>query len=283
VLRHNTDDYTPGSSLYIFDLFRDKPALLYSHASAGYSSVFTTTIAGFDPYADAINGLNGKVDWQDLDELALSFYLEKKNDDGSLDVRMFGNHIQVKNPAGQSQVYHVRRVETLSYPLHVLVDGVPGTYRVSEGEVLVDLTIPAGASQDVLFAYNTGLTFIPASGQIGVTEGGAVATYQVRLEAQPQSDIMVTLAPGAQVTVSPSALIFTPDNWNIPQTVTVTAVDDLLSEARPHKAVIQHTLSSTSLFYNHIQDDLVVLVMDNEPMQIYFPFLHQGKNGSWPK
>ena len=54
-----------------------------------------------------------------------------------------------------------------------------------------------------------------------VAEGGN-ATYTVKLDAQPASDVVITVSSdNTDVTVSPATLTFTPSNWSTAQTVTV--------------------------------------------------------------
>ncbi|MDD2815965.1 MAG: SMP-30/gluconolactonase/LRE family protein [Thiotrichaceae bacterium] len=65
-----------------------------------------------------------------------------------------------------------------------------------------------------------------SSTSINVTEAGATGSYTVKLSTQPASDVTINLTPNAQVTISPATLTFTTTNWNTPQTVTVTAVDN---------------------------------------------------------
>ncbi|MFO1326856.1 MAG: Calx-beta domain-containing protein [Rubrivivax sp.] len=62
------------------------------------------------------------------------------------------------------------------------------------------------------------------------TEGGQTATFTVRLSAQPTSNVSVAVGSDdtGEGTVGPSALTFTPANWNQAQTVTVTGADDPL-------------------------------------------------------
>ncbi len=68
------------------------------------------------------------------------------------------------------------------------------------------------------------------SGSTVVTEGGTTDTFTIALTAQPASNVVlnVTGSNSNEATVSPSVLTFSPGNWNVPQTVTVTGVDDLL-------------------------------------------------------
>jgi len=63
------------------------------------------------------------------------------------------------------------------------------------------------------------------------------STFQVRLTAQPSSNTTVTLSSNDQgaATVAPASLTFTPANWNVFQTVTVSGVQDadVLNEMVP--------------------------------------------------
>jgi uncharacterized delta-60 repeat protein len=65
-----------------------------------------------------------------------------------------------------------------------------------------------------------------------VSETGTTGTFTVVLDAQPTSDVVIsaTSADTGEVTVSPATLTFTAANWNTPQTVTITGVNDSLSD-----------------------------------------------------
>ena len=65
-----------------------------------------------------------------------------------------------------------------------------------------------------------------------VTEGGGQATFPVRLLVQPTAAVTVAVSSrdASEGTVAPSSLVFTTDNWNTAQTVTVTGVDDTLND-----------------------------------------------------
>ena len=72
-----------------------------------------------------------------------------------------------------------------------------------------------------------------------VTEGGGFDTFAVELSEQPDSDVTVTLDPattdislGMESAGDPLVLTFTDGNWNTPQTVTVLAYVDALSEGQ---------------------------------------------------
>ena len=57
---------------------------------------------------------------------------------------------------------------------------------------------------------------------------GRSGTYTVVLTSQPAADVTVAIGdhPAGRATVSPTSLTFTADNWNTPQTVTITSAED---------------------------------------------------------
>ena len=57
---------------------------------------------------------------------------------------------------------------------------------------------------------------------------GASGTYTVALASQPAADVTVEISqrPTGRATVTPASLTFTADNWNTPQTVTITSTED---------------------------------------------------------
>lgn len=69
--------------------------------------------------------------------------------------------------------------------------------------------------------------------QIFVGEGGIDDSYDVVLTSIPWHPVIVTIIPlhANQTRAATSQLIFTPNSWNTPQTVVVSAVDDSNSEA----------------------------------------------------
>ena len=54
---------------------------------------------------------------------------------------------------------------------------------------------------------------------------GSTGTYTVKLDTQPSGDVTVTIndPSNTDVTADPATLTFTVQNWQTPQTVTVTA------------------------------------------------------------
>ena len=77
-----------------------------------------------------------------------------------------------------------------------------------------------------------------------INEGGS-DTYTVVLNTEPAGEVKVTISgnAGTDVTLDKTELTFTTGNWNVPQTVTVTAEhdDDVVEDT----ATLTYTLSST--------------------------------------
>ena len=80
---------------------------------------------------------------------------------------------------------------------------------------------------------------------VTVTEGGNSATYKVALTSEPTAE--VTITPMAfsgdtdAVTLSPPALIFTPEDWDTPKEVKVTVVAD--ADPDDETMTITHTVA----------------------------------------
>ncbi|MEL7146841.1 MAG: Calx-beta domain-containing protein, partial [Bacteroidota bacterium] len=75
---------------------------------------------------------------------------------------------------------------------------------------------------------NAGFSIVESSGSTDVTEAGGTDTYTVVLDAEPASNVVISVSSGdtGEATVSTASLTFTNANWDTPQTVTVTGVDD---------------------------------------------------------
>ena len=65
---------------------------------------------------------------------------------------------------------------------------------------------------------------------VSVSEGATTETFTVVLDVEPVGNVVfdITSADTGEATVSPATLTFTTGNWNNPQTVTVTGVDDFI-------------------------------------------------------
>lgn len=126
---------------------------------------------------------------------------------------------------------------------------------------MAGLLTAAGVSiNTVAAASDAGVTVTETNGSTDVAEGGTTDTYDVVLDSQPAADV----SPGSEVSTEKSKLVFTPLNWDTPQTVTVSAVDDAQNE-NAHQGSIVHTASSVDPNYDGIAVcDVTVSITDND-------------------
>lgn len=107
--------------------------------------------------------------------------------------------------------------------------------------------------QDATFSFTTGSTpgvaISETASSTDVTEGGATDTYSVVLDSLPTDSVVVTATGNADVSVS-GPLTFTVGNWNVPQDITVTAVNDSIDEVSLENATITHAAASTDVNYD---------------------------------
>ncbi|WP_460985632.1 ExeM/NucH family extracellular endonuclease [Spirosoma fluminis] len=109
-----------------------------------------------------------------------------------------------------------------------------------------------------------------------VTEGGANDTYTLQLTSQPTADVTVTLSAGSRLSVSPNPLTFTPTNYSVAQTVTVTAVNDNAYQGTT-PAQITHAVTSSDATYNGFAAVPVsVTVIDNDPQLTASPTIAEN-------
>ncbi|MBL8338867.1 MAG: VCBS repeat-containing protein, partial [Rhodoferax sp.] len=111
-----------------------------------------------------------------------------------------------------------------------------------------------------------------SDGATAVDENGTTDSYTVQLRTAPTANVTITLnTTNQQVLTSATSLVFTPANWNLPQTVTVSAVDDQLGESGAGLGIVRHTVSSADGNYNNrAVPDLRVAVTDND-LYIFLP------------
>ena len=110
-----------------------------------------------------------------------------------------------------------------------------------------------------------GIVFTETDGGTAVTEAGPADTYQVALKTAPTSDVRITLVHGSQLVASPAELLFTPQNWATPQTVSVVAFDDQIVEGTM-TASIEHLVESDDPAYSYaVPPTVEVTVTDNDP------------------
>lgn len=102
---------------------------------------------------------------------------------------------------------------------------------------------------------------------VTLNENGGTNTFTVLLSTQPLNDVVLTVSSNAtgEAMVSPKILTFTSDNWNTPQIVTVTGVDDDIPNI-DHSAVVTVSVNtgSSDATYQGIGDKTVQVILLND-------------------
>ena len=141
------------------------------------------------------------------------------------------------------------------------------------GITLNDTTLQAlRAENDLATIYvdgqplsvETSGSIVPRFESLLVAEGGATIIYGLNLGTVPTSNVTITLNAGTQLSLNVSTLTFTPTNWNVPQAIRVSAIDDITGEGR-HQGAITGTVASTDPNYNNLViPALTVRITDND-------------------
>ena len=98
--------------------------------------------------------------------------------------------------------------------------------------------------------------------QVGLTEGGSAGTYNVKLPTAPTGNVTVSVTSGdtGAVTVNPSSLTFTTNNYNTNQQVTLTPVSD--NDGADESVTITHSAAGGG--YDNKSATLTATVADDD-------------------
>ena len=110
--------------------------------------------------------------------------------------------------------------------------------------------------------------FDPTLGGTKVIEASLTDALEVALDTVPVANVTVNVTGNGDLTPSPAALTFTSANWDKPQVVTLTAVDDAAVEAQETVSV-GFASTSTDLAFNGLAAAKDVTVIDNDSPTVF--------------
>ncbi|GMG16013.1 unnamed protein product [Phytophthora fragariaefolia] len=131
-------------------------------------------------------------------------------------------------------------------------------------------SIPTLPKINVSVRDNDESGFVVNKASIYVTEGGVNDSYTVVLTTEPFAKVTVYITNIATVgnfsVPTPTKLIFTWRNWNITQTVNVSAFDDRTQDVVGAFSTINHSLNTNDLIYAGLKNltAVKVLITDND-------------------
>lgn len=104
-----------------------------------------------------------------------------------------------------------------------------------------------------------GLTIAESDGSTVVHEAGLTTdTFTIALSSEPATDVTVGWSNRTGVKLFPSGFSFTAGNWNVPQTVTVTAFDDRFVSADRVTSIVISTTATAEGPYSEGADKVVL-------------------------
>lgn len=161
-----------------------------------------------------------------------------------------------------------------------IIDGLRQPAGTHTGSYLWDVTdLPAGTYSISAVIYDargsassrapgsvvlvptrqSGKLVVSAGGELRTSEDGESANFRVSLASKPSAEVSVPLASSMtrEVDVAPQTLVFTPANWNQPQTVTVTGKPDCIKDGTTRLEVMIGPVTSQDPQYMGISGNAV--------------------------
>lgn len=143
-------------------------------------------------------------------------------------------------------------------PQEVTVTGVDDS--INDGDVVSAIVLSADGTTADLSYLNLNPNDVSVSTQdddqaavatsvpaITTTEQGTDVTFTVQLLSQPNGDVTIPISSSdtSEVTVAPASVTFNAGNWNSPQTVTVTPVDDFAVDGTVPYTILLGTITGS--------------------------------------
>ncbi len=119
-----------------------------------------------------------------------------------------------------------------------------------------------------MIAYNTGIILSPSAIRLTLLEG-TVSEYRVSLVSQPENNVKVMIDYDGPIIASPKMLEFTPENWNLPQVVQVSVLNDGITEPLFMNGMINHVLISDDPFFQGIRKQIDVVINFQKHLPIF--------------
>jgi large repetitive protein len=109
------------------------------------------------------------------------------------------------------------------------------------------------------------------SGDLTTTESGGIATFALRLATVPSGPVAISVSStnAAEGDVTPGVLNFSPANWSLPQTVTVTGKDDPVADGtQPYRVFIAPATTLDPDYQGMDAEDISAVNIDDETVGV---------------
>lgn len=107
---------------------------------------------------------------------------------------------------------------------------------------------------------------VAADPNLTTTEAGGTAQFTLVLSEQPTKPVRIPVKAGdlTEGKVSTKMVVFTSENWNQPQTVTVSGVDDVVTDGNQTYSILLGRVKGDKLFKKQDPTDISVTNQDND-------------------
>ncbi|QOC21590.1 hypothetical protein IC757_11115 [Wenzhouxiangella sp. AB-CW3] len=139
------------------------------------------------------------------------------------------------------------------YRVHLFDTNSDGTYELTYSVSTTDPESPA--------------LIVDADSPLITSEDGGQTSFTIELSSEPSAPVQIPVASSdaSEGEVSPELLTLTADNWDQPQQVTVTGVDDdLLDGDVEYEVLVGPTSSDDADFDGLVHDPLPAINLDND-------------------
>jgi WD40 repeat protein len=193
----------PNGNAYVSSYFNSE-VLEYNGTTGAFIKVFATGSGGFE---DIAFGPDGNLYAASYGNNAIYLY----NGTTGASLGTFASGSQLDNPFGLS--FDPNGNLDVASRSSGTIQVYNGTTRAFLGNLDTGLTNPA---------------YLSTTTSLVTSETGTTATFTVVLTSEPLAPVTINLATSVadEGSLSQSTLTFTPSNWNVAQTVTVTGLDD---------------------------------------------------------
>ena len=126
-------------------------------------------------------------------------------------------------------------------------------------------------------------TVLSNKSEVAVTEGGADDSYTLVLTNAPTQDVTVTptATPSGELSFTPSSVTFTPSDWDVAKTITVSAINNPTYQGT-RGATISHQITTTDPHYSTITPASLTATITDDDLFVPPTALPFTYDGPWP-
>jgi hypothetical protein len=222
----------PGAETYTFTVTEIDDDVVAPSPDLNWTSLSFTPTSGPAGTALSVNRTY-QVATQSTSNFTIKYVLSSDATYGNGDDIVIGS--ETISGAGGSLGTHAGTFNNAVVPLGTAAGAYHLLAALDSGDAIVESNEGNNVGNGGDFTVSPPAQISVNTGAINVTDGSS-STFNVKLTQQPLNNVAVSVARTSgdtDLSADKSMLTFTPDNWNIPQTVTVSATLDFDVTANP--------------------------------------------------